>query len=295
MQKYHDKYLYIYGYKMTQTSNPLRQFFRQPAIFIKLPSGGQHWAPNTLEMPESGELAVYPMTAIDEITYRTPDALYNGEAVVSVIQSCIPSIKDAWATPGIDLDTILIAIRIASYGHEMEIDTVCPSCTETNEIGMDLRKIMERLRAGDFSKPITHGELEIHLKPLNYRQITKNSVKQFEEQKVINVIPDSTLTEEEKIQHLNKAIKNLTELTIHTMANCISMVRAQGILVTEPEYILEWLQNCDSVLFAKIREHIASLREQTDMKPIELSCPACQHKYLQPVSLDQSNFFGDAS
>ena len=280
---------------MTQTSNPLRQFFRQPAIYIKLPSNGTYWAPNTLEMPESGELPVYPMTALDEITYRTPDALYNGEAVVSVIQSCVPNIKDAWAMPGVDIDTLLISIRIASYGHEMEVDTICPNCTESQEINLDLRKVMERLKAGDFSKPVIHQELEIHFKPLTYRQITKNNIKQFEEQKTINIIPDSTLSDEEKIVQLNKAIKNLTELTIQTMANCINMVRTQGVLVTEYDYILEWLQNCDSVLFAKIRDHIASLREQTDMRPLELNCPACQHKYLQPVSLDQSNFFGDAS
>jgi hypothetical protein len=246
-------------------------------------------------MPESGELPVFPMTAIDEITYRTPDALYNGEAVISVIQSCVPNIKDAWAMPGVDIDTLLISIRIASYGHEMEVDTICPNCTESQEINLDLRKVMERLKAGDFTKPVVYNELEIHFKPLTYRQITKNNVRQFEEQKTINILPDSTLSEEEKIAHLNKAIKNLTELTIQTMAACINMVRTQGVLVTEYDYILEWLQNCDSVLFAKIRDHIASLREQTDMKPLELTCPACQHQYLQPVSLDQSNFFGDAS
>ena len=32
---------------------------------------------------------------IDEITFKTPDALLNGQATVDVIQSCIPNIKDA--------------------------------------------------------------------------------------------------------------------------------------------------------------------------------------------------------
>ena len=55
-------------------------------------------------MPENRELPVYPMTAIDEITYRTPDALFNGQAVVNVIHSCVPNIKNAWEIPGTDLD-----------------------------------------------------------------------------------------------------------------------------------------------------------------------------------------------
>jgi hypothetical protein len=67
------------------------------------------------------------MTAIDEITYRTPDALFSGQAVVNVIHSCVPSIKNAWHAPVADLNSILVAIRIASYGHELEIETTTPS------------------------------------------------------------------------------------------------------------------------------------------------------------------------
>ena len=108
---------------MTQTSNPLQQFFRQPALYIRLPSEGRQWPPGSINMPPNQEIPVLPMNAIDEITYRTPDALFNGSATVNVIQSCIPNIRDAWAVPVSDLDAILVAIRIASYGHSMDIET----------------------------------------------------------------------------------------------------------------------------------------------------------------------------
>ena len=91
---------------MTQTANPLKQFFRQPALYLKLPSDGQFWEAGSLDLPPNKELPVLPMTAIDEITYRTPDALFNGSAVVNVIQSCIPGIKNAWKTPSVDLTSI---------------------------------------------------------------------------------------------------------------------------------------------------------------------------------------------
>ena len=96
------------------TNNPLRQYFRQPAIYIKLPSQGKYYPPGTLNSSVTGEYPVYPMTAIDEITYRTPDAMFNGQATVNVIQSCVPDIKDAWQMQAIDMDTVLVAIRIAS-------------------------------------------------------------------------------------------------------------------------------------------------------------------------------------
>ena len=99
------------------SDNPLAQYFRTPAIHLDLPSKGEGYPDGVLEMPDSGEVPVMPMTAIDEITYKTPDALFNGSSVVDVIQSCIPSIKDAWQMPITDLTAVLTAIRIASFGH----------------------------------------------------------------------------------------------------------------------------------------------------------------------------------
>ena len=98
-------------------NNPLAKHFRQPAIYIQLTSQGKFWPENTLELPVTGKIPVYPMTARDEITLRTPDALINGTSVVEVVQSCCPNIKDAWEMPSIDVDSTLIAIRIASFGH----------------------------------------------------------------------------------------------------------------------------------------------------------------------------------
>ncbi|MFZ9751439.1 MAG: hypothetical protein ACO3CN_04985, partial [Candidatus Nanopelagicales bacterium] len=57
-------------------TNPLARYFRKPAIYIRLPSNGEYWPTGSIEMPENRELPVYPMTAADEITYRTPDALF---------------------------------------------------------------------------------------------------------------------------------------------------------------------------------------------------------------------------
>ena len=111
-------------------SNPLAGYFRHPAIYMRLPSKGRFWPDAALDLPANEELAVYPMTTKDEITLKTPDALLNGAGIVSVLQSCIPSVVDGWQTPSVDVDAMLIAIRIATYGHEMDFETVCPHCQE---------------------------------------------------------------------------------------------------------------------------------------------------------------------
>ena len=174
---------------MTQISNnPLRQFFRQPAIYLRLPSGGQYWTPGALDMPENGEIPIYPMTAIDEISYRTPDALFNGQAVVNVIQSCVPAIKDAGKIPNTDLNAILVAIRIASYGHDMDIASTCTECKNQDEFSADLRMILDNLKSPDYSERIDQGDLQIVFKPATYEDQNKSAMEQFEKQKFLQQV-----------------------------------------------------------------------------------------------------------
>ena len=276
-------------------SNPLSQYFRQPSIYIKLPSQGQNYPAGTLVMPANGELPVYPMTAIDEITYRTPDALFNGQATVNVIQSCVPSILDAWAVPSIDLDTILIAIRIASYGHDMEFATTCPACNDTSERSIDLRTMLDALRAPDYAAHVSHGDLSIYFRPLNYKNLNDNSALQYEQQKLLQVIPDSTISEADKMTALTQAFKSLTEITIRSLAISITAIKTPQALVSEPAHIEEFLKNCERDLFNQIRDHVLRLREQSELQPLKLECTACNHQYQQALTLDMASFFAPAS
>ena len=84
--------------------NPLQKYFRQPKIYLSLPSKG-HWYPEgAIEMTENGELPVYAMTAKDELAFKTPDALLNGQSVVDVVKSCVPTVSYTHLT----LPTILL-------------------------------------------------------------------------------------------------------------------------------------------------------------------------------------------
>ena len=56
---------------MPENSNPLNKYFRQPAIFVTLPSGG-NYPPHILIPSQTGEIGVQPMTARDEIIFKTP-------------------------------------------------------------------------------------------------------------------------------------------------------------------------------------------------------------------------------
>ena len=272
--------------------NPLKSYFRRPSIYIKLPSGGNFWPPGTVEMPENQELAVYPMTAIDEITYRTPDALFNGQALVDVIQSCIPAIKNAWAMPNIDVDTILVAIRIASYGHSMDIDTTCPKCSEESTYALDLRTVLEGLKVPKFDRPKSIGDLEFHFKPLSYKQLTDNSIVQFEEQKLLSLLQNAEMAEEEKLKLVTDAFKKVSQLTMKAVRQGIHYIKTPDSSVNEPQHIDEFLHNCEKSIFDAVRDHIMQLRSEAELKPLSIKCSHCGHDYKQPFTLDMTNFFG---
>jgi len=76
---------------MANTNNPLSGFYRAPKLYTGLPTDGKFYDEGVVEWPETGELAVFPMTAKDEMIMKNPDALLNGEAVAQVFPDSGPS------------------------------------------------------------------------------------------------------------------------------------------------------------------------------------------------------------
>jgi hypothetical protein len=276
---------------MTQENNPLKQYFRRPAIYVKLPSEGKYYNSSTVSMPDNKELPVFPMTAIDEITARTPDALFNGEAVADIIRSCMPNIKDPWAIVNMDLDAILIAIRTATNGNNMEIESVCTNCSEESKYDINLVGILAGLKPGNYDQELLLGELSIKFKPLTYKEINQINTSQFEIQRGFAQL--DTITE---LDAKNEKIKELliltTTLTSQAITSNIEYIKTPSAFVQEKEYILGFLNNCDKNTYEMIKEFNVKLKEGTDMKPLKVKCIHCQHDYEQPFTLNMSDFFG---
>jgi RNase P subunit RPR2 len=276
-------------------SNPLQQYFRQPATYIKLPSDGKYYPDHALDLPPTRELAVYPMTAKDEMSLRTPDALLNGQAVIDVIRSCMPGIKDPWAMPSCDVDACFIAIRMASYGSEMELDTKCPNCGEEWRFAIDLRNFLDQTMNFSWQDKVTVGDLTFSLWPLNYDQVTKNQIRVLEEERAMQIINNSELAEDQKLKEFAVSFNKLTDITFSVITSCVHAISAPGVMVTDANEIREFFENCDSQVFTHLREEIDKLKDQQMLKPVGLTCQACQHHYEVPVSFDQSFFSGPNS
>lgn len=272
-------------------NNPLRQYFRRPAVFFTLPSGGKNYEPGTLDIPESGEIPVYPMTAIDEITVRTPDALFNGTAVVELVKSCVPAIKDPWKLNSNDLDAVLIAIRAAGGQQQLEIETQCPKCENQATYGLNLVGVLSQLKAGDYDTLLPVNDLKIKFRPLTYKEMNEAAVDQFKIQKTFGNL-DNIENEDEKNRMTQEAIRAITEVTMSIIASTIEYIETPNTRVEQKEFIHDFLRNCDGSLYLAIRDYNAKLKNSTELKPLDIKCDNCTHEYVQPFTLNASDFFG---
>lgn len=272
-------------------NNPLRQYFRRPALYIKLPSKGHFYPEGTLDMPENGELPVYPMTAIDEITSKTPDALFNGNAVADIIKSCVPSIKDPWSLPSVDLDTILVAIRAATNGNDLEIQSLCEKCENDGKYGVNLIGMLSSISADDYNRPLLMGELKINFKPLSYRDVNAGNLSQFEMQREIIAL-QSMEDNNERTEKSAATMQKLTKINMELIANTVrSVTTPSGEEVVDRNHINEYLEGCDRATYEAIRQHAIKLREASSTKPMKIKCVNCSHEYEQSLSLNISDFF----
>lgn len=285
-------------------ANPLSKYFRQPKLYISIPSNGNYYQDGAIDFPENGELPVFSMTAKDELVMKTPDALLNGQATVDVIQSCIPNIKDAWQMPSIDLDVCLIAIRLATYGEHMNLNVKTPVSGEEKEMSVDLRTILDGFSNLEYNDTVELPEMTIKLKPLSYQQFTKGALKTFEEQRIFNIVNDDSIPEEDKLQAFTNSFVKLTDLTVDMMVKGVESImikdpnQEEPVVVTNAEHIVDFIKNADKTFFNKVQTHLEEEKIKFSIKPLtaqateEEIAKGVPATYDVPITFDQSNFFG---
>jgi hypothetical protein len=281
----------------TQQSNPLKKYYRQPKQFVRLPSNYKYYKPGTIQIPESGEVAVFPMTAKDELLFKTPDALLNGEATVRVIQSCIPAITNAWEMPALDIDTCLVAIRMATYGTKMQVKVFVPKTKIEKDMELDLQAALDRLLSHTYEEQFLYENMEVTTRPLTYKEFTEAAIKTFEEQRLATVVQDKDMPEEEKIKRFQASFSKLTDINIQMVSASVASIRVDGQTVTDKTQIQEFLENTSKEFYQTIIDQSTKQKDNFTIPPVEMTATPEEIKagapetYKVPVLFDQANFF----
>tara|TARA_X000000950_G_scaffold210636_1_gene253317 strand:- start:648 stop:1505 length:858 start_codon:yes stop_codon:yes gene_type:complete len=284
---------------MTENTNPLGKYYRQPQIYIRLPSKGKYYGADVFTPTETGEIPVLPMTAKDELSFKTPDSMMSGQSTVDVIQSCVPNFKNAWKMVNFDTDTVLLAIRIATYGETMDVNYKVPVTNDDMTHTVNLPALLEDLgKMNIVDEATTKSGFKVKLAPLDYQALSQIQTAQFEQQKIYTTVNNSAMSEQDKSAQFVKSFKLLNNINFSMLVDSItSITTPEGHTVVDKAQIKDFCDNCDAKVINEIQDELAMIRSQAQIKPIRLQSTEEQIKkgaptsYEVPVTFDSSNFF----
>lgn len=304
--------------------NPLLEKIELPGRRFRLPSRGQFYTNGELDPEvEDGEVQIFSMTAIDEISMRSPEYLFNGQAIERVFNRCVPEIKKPLELLSVDVDYILTAIRIVSYGDIIEINLRCPKCEEHQKSKNN--KKLEELREDvaekaeeqdfDFETAWSTPEVQEKVEAISNRTSQKHSYKINLNHIISNQTKEIT---EEDFKHYEFTLSNGQYLKMNPMrmSNAIAVLQTQNedlvndlnkaedyvsfvIAATVQEIdghsdkddIIEWAKRIPIKLKEEISSKIGEQGEFGTNFEYNLECPECGDVRHSDALLNPITFF----
>ena len=276
-----------------QQNNPLKQYFRTFKLYLKIPSGSSYYPATVLEYTDSGEIGVMPMTGKDELALKNPDALLNGEALIEVLTSCVPALKNPKALLTNDIDALITAIRYATYNDTLETSLVCPNCAHENTFKLDLQYALDGMSTLD-SEYIVNLEtgLSVFVRPYTFPELLKGLHAQFEQNKLARAVGSETLTDQQRSEIFAKAFKEIATKKYELMVSGVEKVvdESKGINVTDKKFIKEFLQNIDKKSADKIGDLIDEINRIGIRRTFTAKCEKCEHQWESEIDFNPVNF-----
>lgn len=274
--------------------NPLIMYNRRPPTYVSLPSGGKHYAiPPKLTV--DGELAVYPLTAKQELLLKSPDSLLNGESMFQVLKHVAPDIQDPYQVPLCDLEAILIAMRLVSYGPTLDVDLSCPRCKQNNVRTVNLQQFIAKVQplADKYTVKLPN-DLVVYLRPRNIKQNIQESLVTLEQERMVLSVSDETKSVEERAELYNKSMAYLTEKSVQNLAGYIYKVETpDGKSFDDHATIYEWVDQISIDEFKLIDAQVKKIDQAGIDTKIKVVCEneECKHEFEDRLQFDPSRFF----
>jgi bacterioferritin-associated ferredoxin len=167
---------------------------------------------------------------------------------------------------------------------------MCPSCEEVNSYGVNLVAILAGLKSGDYESEFDVRDFKIKFRPLSFKELNEAGLKQFELQKaIIGIEAIEDLEQRDKAGF--QALESITMMTMQLIGSSVEYIKTDTLMVTEQEFILDFLKNCDRNIYNAIRDHHTALKDATEIKPLDIKCPSCENEYAQSFTLNPADFF----
>ena len=275
------------------TSNPLFQYFKPPGIYVNLPSQGKFYT-NKPKLTDQNEILVKAMTAKDELSFKAPDLLMNGESLIEVINSCVPDIEDPNEMPNCDFNIIMLAIRLATYGSELSYSAFCEKCEESNDFGVDIERLLDRIEPISDSYYVQLDQLKVYLKQYTLKSQIKSALARFEQATITNsILSNEELSQAEKTLEFNKSFNVLAKMTYEVVLDSIIKIETPtNEIIDNREYITEWLYQIGKKHYDVISNKLEETTKDGFDNLVEFNCNKCNESNKVPIIFDPTSFFG---
>lgn len=277
------------------SNNPLAAYFRGADVHQTLPTQGQFFDQGEIDQAINGEVAVMPMTAADEIILKNPDALLNGDALERLFKSCVPSIHAPRKISVPDMDVLLLAIKLASYGDVLEVNVRCPQCKEEFSYETSIRGMLAEIKLVGEEDAVVRvsDDMVVYLRPYDFEAKTKLDLAAFEEAKLLQHLLNLDASDEEKAKMFNESFEKIAELNLDLLSHCIRKIQIPDQMVDNAQHIREFVRNSNKNLIRKVQEQLKLLSQSGINREVEVECPKeeCKHVWTTEMTFDPAHFF----
>lgn len=293
---YLDKYYCNYLSGDDMSNNPLQGFFRLSKLTTTVPSK-LRWYDDSIIDTSSQDIDIRAMTAADEVTLKNPDQLLNGQAIVKVLKSCVPAVKDPSRLLSNDVDVLLTAIRAATFGNNIDIEGTCTNeeCKHENTFGIDIPNLLDTIDYLDETYSIeTRDGISIEIRPVVQKDTLELSKAQFEQSKMVRALGENP-TEDMMVGLISRAFDTMMVSNVNLIVNCVhSITIPDGTKVTNKTHIREFLDNIESSVFNSIKNTIEKISKVGIRKVFTATCEKCEHEWEMEMDFNPIDFFTDS-
>lgn len=317
------------------SSNPLIQDLVEneafPSVSVALPTGGR-WYEKDMLTPEadSMDLPVGVLGILAEQSYRDPWLLLAGESIPRMLKTVCPAVLKANDLCEIDLETILLAARLVSYGPTIELTHACDNrverteeddkddkddaekpthkiCGHQNRINIDINEHILRYAVIDdavveerFTYHLKRVDQKVHLRPIPYERVIAQIKENIARDKKLNSFNDieveELITNSDISRRYTQIIDMTSETALENIEASIHAVSAtDGQMVNGKDFIREWLLALPTDEAQGITNKINELTAWfISFSEIKYTCGECEQEGTFRLELDANRLFGPA-
>ena len=111
------------------------------------------------------------------------------------------------------------------------------------------------------------------------------------------MVNDDELDDSERLNRFGESFKKLTDLTVGMLTKSIAKLTIGDEEVTNPKFIVEFIDNVDKEFFKAVTDHLEKQRKKFAIEPIKVDsndedvAAGVPKTWEVPITFDQSNFF----